>query len=423
MPWIVGTAAWHKTPVAYRIRERFIRLNVAPAIDGAYVQRPAILRTRRIVRSERQALIARTWIGRRADDASASDREPVPDNRALALVVAGGGRSVLSCSKLTVGTATVVLLVALRLSIGWHFFKEGEKKLIEPNFSSAPFLRQAHGPLAPLFHSFLPDVHGWRQELGQPLFDSPGNRYGGQVNSGGQADTDARPPYAAWSDRILRERQTAVDRFIARQRLDNKARRKADAVFAARRQQLLDYLDSQREEITKYRYELGRLDQMERRPESTGVPFEKSRTAEKSQQTKTQPLVWVRQVQAFDVAFANDLRGLLGDRPDASNAPVFPAGKLAKLNWAVTYVTLGVGVCLMLGLCTRTASVVGAVFLMSVIATQPPGWVGVQPMYKEFVEMIAMLTLATTPVGRWGGLDFFIHTAFSACCGSKETTE
>jgi hypothetical protein len=28
---------------------------------------------------------------------------------------------------------------------------------------------------------------------------------------------------------------------------------------------------------------------------------------------------------------------------------------------------------------------------------------------KEFIEMMCCLVLATTPVGRWGGLDFFIH--------------
>jgi hypothetical protein len=28
---------------------------------------------------------------------------------------------------------------------------------------------------------------------------------------------------------------------------------------------------------------------------------------------------------------------------------------------------------------------------------------------KNFVEMIALLTLAATSVGRWGGLDFFVY--------------
>ncbi|MEA3227253.1 MAG: hypothetical protein U9Q07_14990 [Planctomycetota bacterium] len=28
---------------------------------------------------------------------------------------------------------------------------------------------------------------------------------------------------------------------------------------------------------------------------------------------------------------------------------------------------------------------------------------------KNFVEMVALLALATLPVGRWGGLDYFLY--------------
>jgi hypothetical protein len=42
---------------------------------------------------------------------------------------------------------------------------------------------------------------------------------------------------------------------------------------------------------------------------------------------------------------------------------------------------------------------------------------------KEFIEMLAMFVLATTPVGRWGGLDFFIHhLVVRPIFGRKETT-
>jgi hypothetical protein len=61
-------------------------------------------------------------------------------------------------------------------------------------------------------------------------------------------------------------------------------------------------------------------------------------------------------------------------------------------------------------------------FLLSVIATQPPWISGLTPMYKEVVEMISLLALATTHVGRWGGLDFFLHALWHGCCGSKKGT-
>ena len=61
----------------------------------------------------------------------------------------------------------------------------------------------------------------------------------------------------------------------------------------------------------------------------------------------------------------------------------------------------------------------GALFLLQVVLAQPD-WPGLYPpphpsagrsliVNKEFVEMMALFALALTPVGRWGGLDFFVH--------------
>ena len=50
----------------------------------------------------------------------------------------------------------IIALVVLRLAVGWHFYREGTKKLeynsetgVTPlAFSAEPFLRQAVGPVA-----------------------------------------------------------------------------------------------------------------------------------------------------------------------------------------------------------------------------------------------------------------------------------
>ena len=71
-------------------------------------------------------------------------------------------------------------------------------------------------------------------------------------------------------------------------------------------------------------------------------------------------------------------------------------------------------------------------FLVSVLLTQPP-WPTIFPhappvvghaliVDKNFVEMVAMLVLATTAVGRWGGLDFFNHRWLVKpfCCRARQ---
>src|SRR5438128_1526910 len=52
---------------------------------------------------------------------------------------------------------TRFFLVALRLSIGWHFFVEGMDKLHNPSWSSEIYLRESTGPLAPKFRELAGD--------------------------------------------------------------------------------------------------------------------------------------------------------------------------------------------------------------------------------------------------------------------------
>lgn len=59
-----------------------------------------------------------------------------------------------------IGMVTVVLMVALRVTIGWHFFYEGVWKIAHPEFSAEGFLKNAKGPAAPLFYAMMPDIDG-----------------------------------------------------------------------------------------------------------------------------------------------------------------------------------------------------------------------------------------------------------------------
>src|SRR5205823_3046682 len=102
------------------------------------------------------------------------------------------------------------------------------------------------------------------------------------------------------------------------------------------------------------------------------------------------------------------------------------------LGWTDFLVPLGlvvIGGCLLLGLCTRTACVLGAVLLLSFYVAMPP--LPGSPdkpkaeghyliVNKNVVGLLALLTLATTASGRWFGLDRVIRDLKSRCCKKTE---
>ena len=72
---------------------------------------------------------------------------------------------------------------------------------------------------------------------------------------------------------------------------------------------------------------------------------------------------------------------------------------------------MAVGGCLVIGLFTRLAASVAALFLLSVICHSAPLDFGCdEPVFGyQIVEMFALFALATTTVGRCAGLDYFVH--------------
>ena len=67
---------------------------------------------------------------------------------------------------------------------------------------------------------------------------------------------------------------------------------------------------------------------------------------------------------------------------------------------------MAVGILLMIGLLTPLAAWAAALFLISVILSQMPGFPGTQPTYFQAVECLALIVLATSDAGRYAGLDF-----------------
>jgi hypothetical protein len=121
------------------------------------------------------------------------------------------------------------------------------------------------------------------------------------------------------------------------------------------------------------------------------------------------PTDWRSDIEALEGAWQRDMLTLRTD--DQVKLGLMPETKtdLKKMDTAITWLLIVGGGLLMIGLFTRLSALALAIFLMAVIATQPPWIAGTVETYYQGVECVALLALAASPVGRWAGLDFFVH--------------
>lgn len=303
------------------------------------------------------------------------------------------------------------MLVALRLTIGWHFLYEGVWKIQNADeFSAAPFLTQAKGPFAPLFYAMIPDIDG-------------DERFAVEDRNG--EERAAAPGYEkAWSAHL--------DRFVQRYQLSDEQKKQAEETLQRYRRTLDRYLDQHNAEIVAHFKSLAQL-RKDMASDNEGTEFQRQRLWDRQQKLRQDVAAWTRALEAMGESYHKQLLSLLNEeqRNGASmGGPVVASDRLPVtlpfartrsefLDFTVTYALTAIGLCLMLGLFTRLAALGGAGFLAFVVATQWP-WPTVVPptppivghallVDKNFVEMVAMLALAAMPVGRWAGVDRFLY--------------
>jgi uncharacterized membrane protein YphA (DoxX/SURF4 family) len=167
-----------------------------------------------------------------------------------------------------------------------------------------------------------------------------------------------------------------------------------------------------------------RMKQADETPVANDVPFTKQRVARAEASLNAEAGAWRTELEELEHQYENALSHLLTDaQREMRPLPRRPTS-IDLVDTLMTYVILAIGGLLLLGLLTRTACLAGALFLLSVVSMQP-FWVSEAiPTYNQLVEMFALLTLATTHVGRWGGLDFFVHNLiFGSRTGDEGQTD
>jgi len=305
----------------------------------------------------------------------------------------------------TISMATAILLVVLRLNIGWHFFSEGVKHYTDPQWTSAPVLRNATGPLAPMYRSYLPDFHGMDYWLHGERTEKPAAAVQG------------------WIDQVQSDWDERRQQFAVHYGLDEKQQKQATKISGQYQGRARSWSGRNKDDLVNHVHQWRRQEASGRAPDAKEVPFREQRVAAGKAELTGQAGGWQAELAAIERDYENSLSEILTDEQRASAPLPPPAAPIDKIDRTMTYAILGIGTLLLLGLFTRTACAAGALFLLSVVMTQPFWVTDAQPTFNQFVEMFALLALATTEVGRWGGLDYFVHSWFSGRKGTSDVSE
>jgi uncharacterized membrane protein YphA (DoxX/SURF4 family) len=312
------------------------------------------------------------------------------------------------------GVGTRFFLIALRLAIGWHILFEGLEKLSSPSWSSEAYLREASGPLAPEFRELAGD--GLLARL-EPV---PDKGVPAALNNDWQAYFDAFQRHYQLDGEQTARAQTILEQQESKTRTWLLTSRKP-VKLSSKMKPEVKVEKSIPERIQAYQA----LEQQAHAIEEKDLPLYGASVHAKLLEAKKEAAEIRKELKSDldeqTAALRKSLQGILTpaqkDQVAAPEHVRWPVGEWDHLQWAdalVTYGLLAVGACLLLGMLTRTACVVGALYLLMFYVAMPPlpDWPASPKLEghylyinKTLIEMLALLTLATTRSGRWLGLD------------------
>ena len=337
----------------------------------------------------------------------------------------------------------IVLVVILRMAIGCHFLYEGLWKMNPSNgFSAKGFLGMAKGPTADFYYRMLPDLNGMeRLQMAEAV---ECEMVDGQLKEGKSLGWTLPVFETAWFN--------YYQKFLAKYGLNNDQqatiRHKTDEIFNQYVASLRECTVEQREAIRQLQGSHKRLE-ARLANKNDGAEHQKIWDWDNKLKLRNEgdkmASVPVTMGENMQLALWEELspeQKALGELPPiaygsdrmsclnfVTKIPVIKEfavpSRLGFLNLAVTVGLSAIGICLLLGFCSRLAAIGGAIFMINVVFSQFP-WPTVYPyapevvghsmvVSKDTVELMALLVLAVLPAGRWGGLDWFLWN-----CGGKQ---
>jgi uncharacterized membrane protein YphA (DoxX/SURF4 family) len=223
--------------------------------------------------------------------------------------------------------------------------------------------------------------------------------------------------YATWGNQIVKDWRSSLRLALSQLDASEGQAARAEQILSDEIAALGTYLSGIEGDIDEYQHELTRLAKLEASESRGELPFIDELVAAKQAEVRPMPLPWVAAVRAQEQALidqlskvlASDKRTQIESQSELTNI-YNPQGMLPTINFAVTCLTIGAGLMLMLGLGTPVAALAAAGFLLSIMATQPPWDPAVAESAKiyfgyQLVEVCALVVTMVIGTGRWFGLD------------------
>jgi uncharacterized membrane protein YphA (DoxX/SURF4 family) len=319
-----------------------------------------------------------------------------------------------------------LLLVALRMAIGWHFVTEGVHKLHShyegktswnDPWTGEGFFKEGIGPAAPYARGYL---HLDDRDALARL-----------------KATDHRLP-----DAVNAEWDDYFTRFAAHYELTEQQRLEVPAKLGQARQETANWLagDTPTEvkktvawgtetvqqtvpmRLAEYEAKVKEVeDALSRRLPAFNKDVEKARLRSVKADANKILASLVSELETRTAEMKKSLADVLTPEQKAQGPVPEPAVRkpIEWLDVATMWAHTVLGACLMLGLFSRLSSILLALFLVSVnlvapalpYAPAPPGAIGFYLYINLYViEFVALLALASMPTGRWFGIDALFYS-------------
>ncbi len=273
----------------------------------------------------------------------------------------------------------ICFLVLLRITVGWHFFKEGAVKVQDGNFSSSGFLSGAKGPLADQFHGMIPDYYGL-ERLNPERMKKSFSVFGDK---------------AVFYYGLTAEQKTELDKVVAKYT-----------------EQLDELYEGSASKIYEYKRGYERYQAMKNDPKRVEIDSLRAQTDDIDSKWLAIAKPLLKTIDGISDGLQNEVRsvatpsqqqsaGVLQFRLESDTAM---SSKV--VDKIIPIFDMAIGICLIIGLLTPLAAVAAGFFLTSVVLSQFPGYSGTLPTYFQATEAVACFFLAFSDAGRYAGLDF-----------------